>query len=146
MNSDTAIGQWAAARVAAVCKPFDTAQAPTLFAPGVKRLADYLLCNRYTGSAEALVACGLVRLDQLPGQPGNGKVRCTYDPAGRRVPQGRPTGSHDPGRMTVERVTATRFRVDVNVSYDEQELRRAAYEVKWEVAREARARPQTAFR
>lgn len=90
---------------------------------GIKRYSDARR-DHFEGSAESLIDCGIVRRDQLPGMPGNGKVRCTYDAEGRRVPQGHSSSSLTPGRLTVTRVSAARFRVSVNVSEDECERRR----------------------
>lgn len=49
----------------------------------------------YTGTAGALVAAGLVTLDQLPGQPGRPAHSVTYrdgEPATHRPGRGRPAG------------------------------------------------------
>lgn len=35
-------------------------------------------CDYYTGSAQDIIAAGLVTADQFPGQPGRGKTMCTY--------------------------------------------------------------------
>lgn len=78
----------------------------------------------FEGSAEALIACGIVRSDQLPGAHGNAKTRCTFDAEGRRVRQGCSRSSFTAGRLTVNRISATRFRVTVNLSQAEREQRR----------------------
>ena len=71
----------------------------TEIAPGVHRQVEYSQAI-YTGSAEALVAAGLVQLSQLPGQPGNGRGMCTYNPDGSKVSKGTPTG-RGPGRKYI---------------------------------------------
>jgi hypothetical protein len=43
----------------------------------IKRV-ELIWANRFIGTAEALVAAGLCRLDQLPGTPGKPKSGCTY--------------------------------------------------------------------
>lgn len=48
-----------------------------LFAPGV-RVTEYLYNNEYSGTAEALISAGLVRANQLPGQPGMAKSCVTF--------------------------------------------------------------------
>jgi hypothetical protein len=71
----------------------------TEIAPGVVRQVEYSQAI-YTGSAEALIAAGLVQLAQLPGQPGNGRGMCTYNADGSRVSKGTPTG-RGPGRKYI---------------------------------------------
>ena len=50
------------------------------YAPGVSQFFDEhrFAINTYVGTAQALVASGLARHDQFPGQPGRGKTRCSY--------------------------------------------------------------------
>ena len=55
--------------------------------PGVYRHIEWSQAV-YIGKADALIAAGLVTLDQLPGQPGNGRGMCTYEPSGLKVQQG----------------------------------------------------------
>lgn len=79
--------------------------------------------DEYAGSAEQLCACGLVQPGQFPGQPGRGKVRATYFLAdGQPVPRG--CGSYEL-TYTVQRLSASRFSVSVEVS-DEEAQRRYA--------------------
>lgn len=88
-----------------------------------------LLKNRYrhsdifVGTAEQLCACGLVRPDQFPGQPGRGKVRATYFVSdGQPVPHG---CSLFEQTYAVQRVSAERFSVDVQVADEEAQRREA---------------------
>lgn len=67
--------------------------------PGVHRHVE-LRQAVYVGKAEALIATGLVTLDQLPGQPGNGRGMCTYDADGSRIKKGSPR-SAGPGRKYI---------------------------------------------
>lgn len=56
-------------------------------APGVSRS---LVVRRavYEGTADALIASGLVSLSMLPGQPGNGRGMCCYDADGTQRQRG----------------------------------------------------------
>ena len=56
-------------------------------APGVSRS---LVVRRavYEGTADALIAAGLVSLSMLPGQPGNGRGMCCYDADGTQRQRG----------------------------------------------------------
>lgn len=72
------------------CKSSFTAHdTPIEFAPGVLLVRHHSLYgyvnerDEYRGSGDALVACGLVLVDQLPGSPGRGKTRCSYFSDGR---------------------------------------------------------------
>ena len=99
------------------------------FAPGVrKRLLRY--ADEYVGSPEDLAAAGLVRLDQLPGQPGMRKFRVTILPDGS-LPTGAPTarnrGARLPGARSIERASASSYSVAVNVTAEETERRDASY-------------------
>ncbi|RYF52804.1 MAG: hypothetical protein EOO27_27715 [Comamonadaceae bacterium] len=67
--------------------------------PGVLRHMDHYQAV-YTGSADALIAAGLVLSDQLPGQPGNGRGMCTYEADGSKVGKGKSTG-RGPGRKYI---------------------------------------------
>lgn len=51
---------------------------PTEHAPGVLNLRAMHDSDEYRGSGPALIACGLARLDQLPGQPNRGKVASNF--------------------------------------------------------------------
>ena len=94
-------------------------------APGVKKtFSTWADC--YTGTSEALVAAGLARFDQFPGQPGMRKMRVTIFPDGT-MPTGAPTGNHGarylPGSKSIERATKTTYRVTVVIPDDEEEAR-----------------------
>ncbi len=54
---------------------------------GIKSRAD-VRHDVFTGSADALVAAGLIEWHQIPGQPGSGKTMASYLPDGTRVRQG----------------------------------------------------------
>lgn len=104
-------------------------------------------CDTYIGTPEALAAAGLVRADQLPGQPGMRKVRVTIFPDGT-LPTGAPTANHresrHPGGKRIERVTKTTYRVRVAVPSDETERRhKASHDAmrEWERRMNALPRP-----
>ncbi|MDM0007878.1 hypothetical protein QTI51_24695 [Variovorax sp. J22G73] len=82
--------------------------------------------NAYTGTAEALVAAGICRMDQLPGQPGNKKTSCTYyrgQPCGRTAFNG---AQRDAYFMTISAEGKTRFRVVKGLPVEEQDRRSLA--------------------
>jgi len=99
------------------------------YAPGVQLRTDCTWFDEYVGRPEALVAAGLVCLDQLPGQPGMRKVRVTIFADGT-LPQGargvNDKRSREPGAKTIERASKTTYRVRVILPVDEQERRKEA--------------------
>lgn len=72
----------------------------------------------FTGTAEALVAAGIVRPDQLPGAPGNPKTMVTYRD-GVRAKGSRIRG---PGHLQVFKI-GQRFRVVICLAAQEAERR-----------------------
>lgn len=96
------------------------------FAPGVKMSSHYQFFDDYVGTAEALAAAGLVRIDQLPGQPGARKVKVTIFADGT-VPSGPPTAydkrASEIGAKTIVRATKTTFSVRVIVDENTQMAR-----------------------
>lgn len=113
--------------------------------PGVMR------CERgwfdeYVGRAEDLAAAGLVRVNQLPGQPGMRKMRVTIFPDGT-LPSGAPTVAHHqsrmPGARWIERASASSYRVCFRLPDEEVERRRAAARLAEDAWRqEVRALPR----
>lgn len=84
----------------------------------------YISCDRYIGTADALVGAGLVRFDQLPGQPGVGKCQVTIlaDSTGSR----KSLAMFDPGTKVIQKVSKSTYGISITVSPDEQERRWAA--------------------
>ncbi len=78
--------------------------------PGVAIHRDHW-SDVYRGTAAALIAADLVREDQLPGQPGNGRSMMTYWPDGTRKRQGQ--GGARAGCRQVQRIAGGRFQVRV---------------------------------
>jgi hypothetical protein len=116
-------------------------------APGVKKY-EYTWFDEYVGSADALAAAGLVRVDQLPGKPGMRKVRVTIFPDGT-LPTGAPTANHraarEPGARCIERASASTYRVQVSVTKEERERRQALNKVAEDAwLRRIRALPRPA--
>lgn len=103
--------------------------------------------DEFVGSAEALIAAGLVREEQLPGQPGMRKGRVTIFPDGT-IPSGAPTANHNearlPGARCIERVGAQKYSVRINVPEEERERRLAVWDASvaaWECEVRALPRP-----
>lgn len=122
-------------------------------ANGVKK-REYTWFDEFLGSAQALADAGLVQVDQLPGKPGMRKVRVTILPDGT-LPIGALTANHRaarlPGARWIERASASSYRVNVVVTEDERQRRRAAGEIAdraWKqqvraLPRPARLQPMT---
>lgn len=102
------------------------------FADGVNE-RECIWYNEYVGSAMALEAAGLIRKDQLPGQPGRGKTRVRISPAGM-IYSG--FGAAEANRMTgarcINRLGEDKYSVQVNV---DKEIGRARIDASWEQAR-----------
>ncbi|WP_342616964.1 hypothetical protein [Rhodoferax sp. GW822-FHT02A01] len=64
-------------------------------------------CNIYRGTAEALVAGGLIVDEKLPGRPGRGKLQCTYRLECMN------------GEMVVNRMGKNRYQIRMSVAEDE---------------------------
>lgn len=95
------------------------------FCPGVTRQAISCYSDKYEGTAEALVACGLVGPGQFPGLPGMRKTCVTLSPEGEMTTtseeaqcENRRTGSKQ-----IKRGPAGRYRVFVKISEDEEKRR-----------------------
>lgn len=97
----------------------------TQYAPGV-RMRDYSWFEEYTGTGEALAAAGIVQAENLPGQPGMGKVQVTLFPDGTRQTSRNGHRKQQPGHLTINRVSRSKFTVQVRLSDEEGELRREA--------------------
>lgn len=93
------------------------------FAPGVL-LVRAICSDDYTGTAEALLAAGLVRVDQLPGQPGNGLTMVSFHADGTRVPKGHPNACKAVGYLKVCRASTRLLRVEKTIGEEEYRARR----------------------
>lgn len=88
--------------------------------------------DKYTGTAETLIAAGIITADQLPGQPGMPKVSATFyngvlcQERRKRVPR-------DLGYMNICRpVTGKKVTVLIGISAEEEAQRRATRHAKQE--------------
>src|SRR3569833_3340935 len=90
----------------------------TDFAPGVSK-RETPWGDIFTGSAESLSSAGLVRCDQLPGQPGMRKVTVTILADGS-LPKGSPTANCSeadaPGAIRIYRKSKALYEVCIQVS------------------------------
>lgn len=101
--------------------------------PGVLMSEDGVWGNRYIGTADALLAAGLVELNQLPGQPTSGKTMTSFCPDGSKVRQGTNGPSKLPGYKQVKKV-GKKFEALIQQGLDEQKKRdvlRAAERDLW---------------
>jgi hypothetical protein len=81
-------------------------------------------CDVYVGTADDLVRAGLARIDMFPGQPGRGKIQCSFDL--RDI-----SGSHcGAGRfkLVIRRRGQGRFEVQWPVGEEEGKRRHEAFE------------------
>ncbi len=112
---------------------------------GVTRQAVGIWYDVYRGTADALIAARIVSsLSLFPGQPGRGKIRCSYD-AQHRPRRG--SASPQPSDYSISRGRSGCFEVSVHVDEQETERRksdrsqfRATLERKTEQARAERVR------
>jgi hypothetical protein len=118
----------------------------TDFAPGVSK-REGLWGDVFTGTAESLISAGLVRRDQLPGQPGMRKVTVTILADGS-LPKGAPTANcpeaDEPGAIRISRKTKTLYEVCIRVSDEEEQRRRDEYsraDREWEARMMSLPRP-----
>jgi hypothetical protein len=79
--------------------------------------------DTYIGTAAALVLAGIVRQDQLPGQPGRGAMSAAYLADGSPKKRGSTLCVSLPGTLRIVRTGADRFRVTLAVSEPEQQQR-----------------------
>lgn len=115
--------------------------------PGVTRQEFYAHSDLYVGTAQALVAAGLVKPDQFPGMPGMFKSRVTVYSDGTvstctsGVDRRR---RHEPGARSIQRDKGGLYSVIVHVPQeieDERRKARRAAEAAWMEAVAAMDRP-----
>lgn len=94
------------------------------FAPGVKLYRDAWRSDIYTGKASALVAAGLVRVEDLPGQTGRPAKSVTYLACGKQAVVGGQHNAGDvPGYRSIRLTGRDHYRIEVRVSEDECQAR-----------------------
>lgn len=99
-----------------------TPPAQVLEVPGLRKAKGRLLrADYYAGSAEAMVASGLVPRSLLPGEPGNPISSASYRPLGAVREGG--CWFRVPGYLQIFRAPSGLFRAALVVSREEQERR-----------------------
>lgn len=118
----------------------------TDFASGVRK-KEYPWGDSFTGTAESLSAAGIVRFDQLPGQPGMRKTRVTILADGS-LPQGSLQANcreaHEPGSIRISIKSKARYEVFIHVSDEEEQRRREEHsraDREWEARMMSLPRP-----
>lgn len=93
-----------------------------LHAPGVTRIISWwnIWNDCFVGTADALVSCGLARMDQFPGQPGRGSVQCSYQIDDTRATNSSKRNSS----MTIRRQGKHRFSIEKSISVEEEQKRK----------------------
>lgn len=81
--------------------------------------------DEFIGRPEALVADGLVRMDQLPGMPGMGKACVTILPDGTVATRANKL-SRAPAARYIQRASRSTFSVTVRITEEERTQRYAA--------------------
>lgn len=124
-------------------RPRDPSCIQIAVAPGVVKTRRTLF-DRYLGTPAALIAAGIVRVDQIPG-PGKARLKTArWLPDGRLCAPGQ-TGWSAPGGLSVHLISLSRMDVLISVTDRERESREAEVKkahAQWE--REVTALPRPA--
>ena len=83
---------------------------------GVECLED-IRHNLFIGTADALIAAGLIEQHQVPGQPGSGKTMAGFLPDGARGKQGSGSAKTIPGYKRIYK-TGRKFIIEVRPDDD----------------------------
>lgn len=86
------------------------------------KIGETLRYDQYRGTASELIAAGLVKPGQFPGDPGQSQTVVALDMNGDRVGRGR----HNRTTLRIEHAGGGRFTVLIVVSQEEQRRRRTA--------------------
>ncbi len=100
---------------------------------GIKR-TECCVFDTYTGTADALIAAGLIHAEQLPGGPGVNKMMRTFRPEGGEIRKGESSRYVPGARRIVKR--GRRYAVEVTVDFPERERRMAEWDARREAERE----------
>ena len=100
---------------------FYTPPATVRDVPGLELNAHDTETNYYVGTAEAIVASGIARLDQLPGQAGLPATVVSYRPEGATKADG--FYGRQPGFVKINRRLDGRYGVALNVDAEERARR-----------------------
>jgi hypothetical protein len=95
-------------------------------APGIL-FAREVRYDSYTGTPTDLLAAGLVREDQLPGQPGNGVSMVSFHADGRRVGKGQTQACREAGYLKVRKMGRRLLCVERGVGEAEYRRRSDAW-------------------
>lgn len=122
-----------------MAKANNKTEKPNYAAFGIERRED-VRHDIFTGTADALVAAGLVRRHQLPGQLGSGKTMASYWPDGTRVRQ----GSSRPKSAGHKQIYMARGKFVIELRPDDHEVarREALWSAVW--AKETKVRAEAA--
>jgi hypothetical protein len=104
---------------------------PREFAAGVTVL-ESSWGDEYIGTADALSAAGLIRLEHLPGQLGMRKIRVTVYANGEvagGVATKNDAKAKAPGSKVIERARRSSYKVTVRISDEESQARRQAHDL-----------------
>lgn len=104
--------------------------------PNLVTKTDEARCDVYSGSAEAMIAAGLLSADMFPGQPGRNVASQAYRPSGVERIKGE-TWTRVPGYLFVARAPSGKFQIRLTVSREEQARRMEKHRA------EVNQRPQT---
>lgn len=99
---------------------------PEQFAPGVVVIRDTCGYDEYKGSADALVAAGVIDRNKLPGMPGRGTTMTSFNRDGSARAVGSSSGDHC---MVARRNGKDRFSVTIYLGDEERERRKPTAEV-----------------
>ncbi len=100
---------------------------------GIKRTEDCAF-DIYTGTADALIAAGLIHAEQLPGGAGVNKMMRTFRPEGGEIRKGESSRYVPGARRIVKR--GGKFAVEVTVDFPERDRRMAEWDARREAERE----------
>lgn len=114
------------------------AEAKHIAGAGIEHDASSWWCDTFRGTAEALIAAGLIRADELPGGAGVNKVQRTFLADGSELRKGQNYRTVPGVRRIVKR--GRRFAVEIVVDEAERERRRAVMEARHEAEQDQRER------
>jgi len=92
------------------------------FSPGVSK-REYTWGDVFIGSAESLIEAGIIKRENLPGQPGMRKMRVTLRPDGTAKTSAR--RDDQPGTRIIERASGSTYAVSLLVSEAESDRRKS---------------------
>lgn len=97
----------------------------------------------YLGTKDQLIAAGLAKEGQFPGDPGGNKVMASFDEYGSPLRR-QPRGGYVAGSIHIQRASRGRFCVSVTLPEDEGKRRSAAAHVEREARLERKKAEESA--